>query len=158
MAQTVLQDRLEAAGLAATVDSAAVSDEEWGNPIDPRARRVLEQAGYTVPDHKARRIDPDDFADYDLIIVMTFRHHLILRHLAERVGAGDPPLRMLRQFDHPDIETEPSPEFDIDDPWYGDLSDFERTLAQIEAAAPGVLTWVERQLGTNNPDHGNGAG
>ena len=46
MAEIVLRDRLAAAGIpdsgpgGVTVTSAGVSDEERGNPIDSRARRV----------------------------------------------------------------------------------------------------------------------
>ena len=52
MAEVVLIDRLAAAGTPTSgrggvvVTSAGVSDEEHGNPIDPRARRLLAERGY----------------------------------------------------------------------------------------------------------------
>ena len=51
MAEVVLRERLEQAGLGGLVevDSTGVSDEEHGNPIDPRARATLVAHGYPVP-------------------------------------------------------------------------------------------------------------
>jgi protein-tyrosine phosphatase len=151
MAQVVLAARLAAAGIDAVVDSTGVSDEEWGNPIDPRARRVLEQAGYAVPRHRARRVEPFDLAERDLILPMTYRHFRALERLATRSAAPVGQLRMLRSFD-PAFQGRPSPAADIDDPWYGGMGDFVRALGQIEAAIPGVVAWAERDQG-----HGDGA-
>ena len=55
MAEVVLIDRLAAAGVPArgpagvVVTSAGVSDEEHGNPIERRARRLLTAPGTTPP-------------------------------------------------------------------------------------------------------------
>jgi protein-tyrosine phosphatase len=144
MAQVVLADRLASAGIPAAVDSTGVSDEEWSNPIDPRARRVLEEAGYSVPEHRARRIGPEDLAQRDLVLAMTHNHLRYLERLAH--GGVEPPgeLRMLREFD-PAATGPPSSRLDIDDPWYGEMEDFRGALAQIEAAAPGVVEWARRE-------------
>ena len=53
MAHAILQQEAARAGVDVVVDSAGVSDEEQGNPIDRRAARVLRDAGYAVPDHRA---------------------------------------------------------------------------------------------------------
>ena len=50
MAHAVLEQAAARAGVDVVVDSAGVSDEEAGNPIDRRAARVLRDAGYAVPD------------------------------------------------------------------------------------------------------------
>lgn len=45
MAELALERELDRAGLASSVavDSGGISDEEHGNPVDPRAARVLER-------------------------------------------------------------------------------------------------------------------
>ena len=53
MAHAILEQAAARAGVDVVVDSAGVSDEEQGNPIDRRAARVLRDAGYIVPDHRA---------------------------------------------------------------------------------------------------------
>jgi protein-tyrosine phosphatase len=140
MAQIVLAERLAQAGVDAIVDSTGVSDEEAGNAIDPRAQRVLRDAGYAIPRHRARQAQPGDLAARDLVLAMTYHHWRVLGHLANRVAAA-PELRMLREFD-PAATGTPSAALDIQDPWYGGPDDFRRSLRQIEAAAPGVVAWA----------------
>jgi protein-tyrosine phosphatase len=161
MAQVVLADRLAAAGLSAEVDSTGVSDEEWANPIDSRAKLVLEEAGYSVPRHRARRIARGDLAARDLILAMTHQHLRHIQRMARQWGEPSDHLHMLREFDppprgrpadnapspYPTAASRPSPRLDIDDPWYGGMSDFASALAQIEAAAPGVVAWVRARTG-----------
>lgn len=85
------------------VTSAGVSDEEHGNPIDPRAARVLAEHGYgqgtdstarevaaRIRSHRAHRISDAELAGADLVLAMTARH---LRELERRAawlpGAAD---------------------------------------------------------------------
>ena len=86
MAHAVLEQAAARAGVDVVVDSAGVSDEEAGNPIDRRAARVLRDAGYAVPDHRARQIRAGELGEWDLVLAMTSRHLSVLERLAERVG------------------------------------------------------------------------
>ena len=148
MAEVVLRDRFEAAGLGDTVvvDSSGVSDEEHGNPVDRRARAVLAEHGYpTGEGHRARQVTRDDVGSRDLILAMTTRHAQVLRGLADR-AQGDPTIRMYRSFD-PAADGAPEHQLDVADPWYGGPEDFEVCLAEIEAAADGVVDFVRAELG-----------
>ena len=86
MAHQVLDEAVAAGGLsgAVRVDSAGVSDEEHGNPIDPRAARVLRAHGHGVPDHRARQVRADELADWDLVLAMTSSHYAALSRLRDR--------------------------------------------------------------------------
>ena len=86
MAHQVLAEAVADAGLDVVVDSAGVSDEERGNPIDPRAARVLREYGHGVPDHRARQVQAGELAEWDLILAMTGRHLSALNRLRERAG------------------------------------------------------------------------
>ena len=147
MAEVVLRDRLRRAGLAedVVVDSTGISDEELGNPIDPRAERVLVSAGYDLHDHCARQVTADDVAARDLVVAMTSAHVRALRRMVG--GAADVGrIRMYRSFD-PDVSTDgPEHLLDVDDPWYGEESGFGVTLAEIEAAADGIIEHVRAAL------------
>lgn len=149
MAQIVLRDRLAAAGLdeRVVVDSTGVSDEEYGNPVDPRARRVLAAHGYPTGDgHRARQVRADQLAERDLVLAMTARHAQALRTLA---NGTDVDIRMYRSFD-PDAPQVPAggseSVLDVDDPWYGDQDGFEVCLTEIEAAADGIVDHVRSAL------------
>lgn len=151
MAEIVLRDRFEAAGLGDTVvvDSSGMIDEEHGNPVDRRARAVLAERGYATGEgHRARQVTTDDVRSRDLILAMTTRHARGLRDLAGRVQ-GDTAIRMYRSFD-PAVAGLPENQLDIADPWYGGPDDFEACLSEIEAAADGVVDFVRAELGVSS--------
>ena len=149
MAHAVLEQAAARAGVDVIVDSAGVSDEEQGNPIDRRAARVLRDAGYTVPDHRARQVSAGELGQWDLVLAMTGRHLSALQRLANRAGtayrsstaAGSdgqergPLICLYRDFD-------PEGRGDVPDPWYGGHQDFLDTLEVIERVTPQILALV----------------
>lgn len=148
MAEVVLQERFARAGLdgAVVVDSTGISGEEHGNPIDPRAQQVLRARGYEVPHHRARQVTAVDVAGRDLVLAMTATHAHALRRLARGDVAIAERIRMFRSFD-PDAPTDgPEHLLDVDDPWYGADAGFEVTMAEIEAAADGIVAHVREAL------------
>ncbi len=140
-AERVLLHHLADTGAEAVVDSAGISDEEAGNPIDPRQARVLAAAGYRTDDHVARQITLDWLADRDLAVAMTARHYRALERMISGLPAdAAPELRMLREFDPrvAGVEGDGVPAPDVEDPWYGEFKDFEETLETIEVSVPGI--------------------
>ena len=139
MAERVLRSRLAAEGIEAIVDSAGISDEESGNPIDPRAVRVLTEAGYDTTDHAARQITAEWLGERDLALAMTQRHRAALERLvADLPAERRPEIRMFRSFD-PAAAGLTGTELDVADPWYGDQAGFTTTLEQVEAAVPAIV-------------------
>ena len=145
MAHAVLQQEAVRVGVDVVVDSAGVSDEEQGNPIDRRAARVLRDAGYAVPDHRARQIRASELGEWDLILAMTSRHLSVLERLADRAGiehegvpassadlGQGPRVCLYRDLD-------PEGSGDVPDPWYGGHQDFLDTLEVIERVTPQIL-------------------
>ena len=147
MAHAILEQAAARAGVDVVVDSAGVSDEEAGNPIDRRAARVLRDAGYAVPDHRARQIRAGELGEWDLILAMTSRHLSVLERLADRAGvdySGAPVSAAdLRSGDAPRIclyrDLDPEGSGDVPDPWYGGHQDFLDTLKVIERVTPQIL-------------------
>ena len=163
MAEVVLIDRLAAAGVPAcgpagvVVTSAGVSDEEHGNPIDRRARRLLAERGYgsgddaaaraaavAVSGHAAHRIGDAELAGADLVLAMTSAHRRELLRRAERLGVDADRIRMFREFD-PVAGAErhwagadARYELDVPDPWYGTMEDFVETLDVVERVCDAV--------------------
>jgi len=149
MAEIVLRERFAAAGLAdaVVVDSAGTSSEEQGNPVDPRARRVLEAAGYRVPEHRARRVTAAEIHARDLVLTMTATHlHAVERLVGGAVVPGQ--LRMYRSFD-PATGDAIGHLLDVSDPWYGVESDFEETLRVVTAAAEPIVAHVRSALASS---------
>lgn len=153
MAEVILNDYFQREGLDAVVDSAGISDEEHGGPIDYRAAKTLKRAGYAVPHHRAHQVQARELGGYDLVLAMTSHHYNALERLAARAGVeireggpvGDPAvidLRMFRSFDPAAGQVRHRRDLDVPDPWYGDQSDFEQTLETIEAAAQAIVDHV----------------
>lgn len=142
MAEQVARSALADAGLAdrVQVDSAGTSTEELGEPIDPRAARVLQQHGYDAGDHRAHQISADELAGADLVIAMESLHVDRL----SRIGRGQQlaQVRLLSDFD----PAAPAGS-GVPDPWYGPDRAFGETLAAVEAAMPGVLDTISEHLG-----------
>ncbi|MFI7582678.1 low molecular weight protein-tyrosine-phosphatase [Kocuria sp. M1N1S27] len=148
MAEFALRRAFEAAGLAehVRVDSAGVSDEELGNPVDPRAGELMRRAGLDASRHAAQVFDPVRFADRDLVLALDVVHWRRLRALAPDEAAAAK-VHLLREFD-PAVAGEERSGLGIYDPWYGGPEDFETTYGMIAAAVPGVVRAVARELGT----------
>ena len=135
MAERVARKTADDQGLTVDVESFGISSEESGNPIDGRARRVLAEAGYDTEHHKARQIGADDVAAADLVVAVEPSHVERLLRLAP--GAN---VALLNDFN----PAKPKGESLID-PWYGDQEGFYDTLADVEAAMPGILKAVSEQ-------------
>jgi len=159
MAEIVLGDRLAAAGIhmrepdGVVVPSAGVSDEERGNPIDSRARRVLAEAGYgtgtddvsratdiAITSHTAHRITDAEIAEADLLLAMTDSHWNVLQRRAAGLGTEPSRIRMYRELDPAAAQQAEAVAagrasrsvLNVPDPWYGTMADFVDTLEVVE--------------------------
>lgn len=72
MGEVMLQARLDAAGVPATVTSAGLLLEH--EPADPHAREVVAEMGLDLSRHRSRILDRDRAARTDLLIGMEQRH------------------------------------------------------------------------------------
>ncbi len=139
MAEAVLRQRFEAAGLGSVVvvDSAGTAGWHVGDDADPRARRTLDGAGYQLQ-HRARRFQSDWIWRTDLVLAMDTANLEDLQRLSS--GQFGERIRLLRSFD-PQADS-----VDVPDPYYGGLQGFSEVLAMIESAADGVVEYVSGQL------------
>ena len=132
-AQQILQRGLADAVL---VSSAGTGDWHAGGGADDRAVRVLRDRGYPA-EHRAAQVGAYHLAA-DMVVALGRNH---LRLLADY---GVPPqrLRMLRSFE----PRSSAHALDVEDPYYGDHTDFDAVFTVIEAALPGLHAWVDEQL------------
>lgn len=141
MAEKMFGDQLRRRGLGDSVRVSSAGTGHWhvGEGADRRAAGVLSAHGYST-DHRAAQVD-DDHLGADLVVALDRNHARMLRQL----GVEDGRVRMLRSFDPRSSAHTP----DVDDPYYGDVADFERVYSVIEAALPGLHDWVDRRLAQN---------
>lgn len=143
MGEYLLRKAAAEAGLAVQVASSGISDEERGNPIDRRAKKVLAELNINTSTHRAKQFSRADFDLYDLILAMDTNHYRRLKKLAPNEQAASK-VRLLREFD-PAVAGQPLSELGIYDPWYGDMSDFYETFQMIRDAVPGVIEYAKSQ-------------
>lgn len=143
MAQALLARELNDAGLQdrVSVTSAGITDEEHGNPVDPRAATVLARHGLELPDHQAHRITDDELENADLLLAMTEEHQSELRRRLGDEHADR--VRLLRSFG---AQNGAEGDLEIADPWYGGSEDFDAAWEQIQAAVPHVVSEVSQRL------------
>ena len=129
MAEFVMKAMVKQAGLEAdfVIASAAVSDEERGNPVYPPVRRLLATHGIDCAGKTARQLRRSDYGEYDELIAMDDSNLRAMR----RICGGDPDGKMSRLADHGDCPGH------IADPWYS--GDFERTWREVNDGCTALL-------------------
>ena len=130
MAEFIFKALVKARGLEDLyhVESAAVSDEEYGNPIYPPARRCLTQHGVCFDKTRtARTVTAGDYGRFDRLICMDSSN---LRWLRRIIG-GDPEGKVHLLMSYTGSGR------DVADPWY--TGDFERTFQDILAGCEAML-------------------
>ena len=133
MAEFVMKDLVERAGLAGTfsIASAATSSEEAGNPVYPPARRKLAEHGIQCAGKTSRQLRAEDYGKYDLLIGMDRRN---MRNM-ERICGGDPEGKIHLLMDYTDRPGE------VADPWY--TGDFERAWQDILEGCERLLAHLQ---------------
>ncbi|MBQ1271069.1 MAG: low molecular weight phosphotyrosine protein phosphatase [Clostridia bacterium] len=135
MAEYVMRDLAEKAGLgdAVTVDSAAVSSEEIGNPVYPPARAKLASVGIKNITHRARKMTPADYDAFDLLVCMDRSN---LRRM-EAITGGDPEGKMSLLMSHCGEDRE------VADPWY--TGNFDATLSDVTRGCTALLEKIKEK-------------
>lgn len=130
MAEFIMKALVKARGLEGEyyIESAAVSDEECGNPIYPPAMRSLTQHGvWFDPAKTARTVTRDDYDRFDRLICMD-SSNLRLLH---RIIPEDPQKKIHLLMSYTGSGR------DVADPWYTGL--FEKTFQDILEGCEAML-------------------
>jgi protein-tyrosine phosphatase len=136
MAQVVLENRLERAGLADQVEVVSAGTGDWhvGEPMDRRAATTLTAAGYDASRHIAQTFDPNWFEEYDLLLAMDQSNRADMVDRAPD-GVALERLRMFRSFDPHAARSDD----EVPDPWYGGEEGFAEVLAMVERIADEIV-------------------
>ncbi|ANW65542.1 protein tyrosine phosphatase [Mycobacterium sp. djl-10] len=138
MAEKMFAHQIAERGLTHRVRVSSAGTGAWhvGEGADRRANRVLREHGYPTQ-HIAAQLD-DDHLSADMVVALGRNHLRILTDL----GVDSDRLRMLRSFD----PRSGAHALDVEDPYYGDHSDFEEVFTVIDASLPGLHEWVDEAL------------
>lgn len=138
MADVLFSDAVEEAGLTGSVRVRSCGMGGWhvGQGADSRAVAELAAAGHDGSRHRAAQLGPEHMGA-DLFVAMDSGHVRALR----KAGVDPAKIRLLTSFD-PQAPAGAA----VEDPYYGDPSDFRRARRDIEGAMDGLMQWVRQEL------------
>ena len=129
MAEAIFRHLVEERGLSDRfqIDSAAVSDEEVGRPVDLEANAELERRGLPRSQHIARQLTAEDYDRFDYFLGMDTNNYNRMKYLF----GGDPRKKVGLLMGYTDRPRE------IEDPWYSGR--FSRVYDEIEEGCRAFL-------------------
>ncbi|MGI8578856.1 MAG: low molecular weight protein-tyrosine-phosphatase [Nocardioidaceae bacterium] len=141
-AEVVLTRKLELACLDDVVRVSSTGTGDWhvGQGMDARAAAALVANGYNPTAHRARTFDTQQFADFDLVLVMDRSNHRdVTELLGEHVDRSR--LAMFRSFD-----PQADDDLDMPDPWGGGPAGFDNVLTMVERTSDALVASLRSAL------------
>lgn len=140
MAEVVLTEQIDGAGLSGRVTIASCGTGDWhvGQPMDRRAAATLTAAGYDPTRHRARLFDPGWLDRHDLVLAMDEHNLADVTAHADRTHHGR--VRLFREFDPIGSGSE------VPDPYYGGDAGFEEVLGMVQRTSATLVSALRREL------------
>ena len=132
MAQGVLRHMAKEKGIELEIDSAGTNRYHTGEAPDPRAQAAMRRYDLDISDLRARTIEPHDFEEYDLLLVMDRSNLREVRSLAPKEHLKEK-VRLLMDYAPGFGESE------VPDPYYGGDEGFDEVYAMLVAACEALL-------------------
>jgi protein-tyrosine phosphatase len=138
LAKNLFQNLAEEKGVAHKyhLDSAGTSAYHVGERPDSRMRQVARERGFEYSG-QARQFQPDEIANFDLILAMDKNNYRKLKNWAEIPG-DETKIHLLREFDPQD-----GADLDVPDPYYGGMDGFKTTFEIVKRSCTGLLAELE---------------
>lgn len=137
LAEAVFRHKIGLAGLSGQVevDSAGTHDYHVGDRPDHRTLKIADLNKVPTDGIRARRIDINDFDEFNLILGMDEGHVRLLKQ-------ASPP--EYHSKIHLFLDFAGQGGGDVPDPYYGDFSGFEHIYNLIDAASADIRLWLSR--------------
>lgn len=127
--------RARAGNSAIKIDSAGTGAWHAGEGPDPRSRAEGERRGYSFAGQAARKVKPQDFLEFDIILAMDASNLADLKSIQPENGTANLSLFL------PDGS-------DVPDPYYGGPDGFSHVVDLIEDASDFWLAQLNAPLNT----------
>ncbi len=132
LAEGILQQKAEEAGLNWEVDSAGTNGYHVGEPPHPLSQKVARMNGLDISGQRARKFAAADFIEFDQLYAMAEDVVLEMRRIAgSKFDAAKVDLLM--------NEVYPGRNEDIPDPWSGPESGYREVFDMIETACNKII-------------------
>ncbi len=143
MADVVLTQRVDDAGLAGRVTVASCGTGDWhvGRPMDERAAAVLRANDYDPSAHRAQQFAPSWLETNDLVLAMDHGNLAEVRRVEGPDEFDAERVRLFRDFDPVEAGGE------VPDPYYGGPQGFEEVLAMVERTCATLVSALQQLPG-----------
>jgi protein-tyrosine phosphatase len=130
-AEAVFRYKAKKQGLTLNIDSAGTVGAHSKEKPDHRAQKAGIARGYSFDGIKARKVNVQDFTDFDLILAMDDNNIEELKKIAP--PAMEYKIHLLLDFAAGHEEEQ------VPDPYYGGAKGFDYVLDLVEAGSDGIL-------------------
>ncbi len=141
MAEAIFRQLVEEAGLSDQIqtDSAGTAGYHLGQLPDPRTRQVCQSHGIPL-DHRARRVQPEDFFRFQYILAADAKNLSDLESIRP-AEATEVVLASITAYD-----PHQPPASEVPDPYYGEIEDFEAVYALLKRCLRQFLSQRHKSL------------
>lgn len=133
MAEGILREKIRQKNLPVSVDSAGTHSYHQGNPYDSRARAELAKHNINVGDLRSRRVQQQDFDDFDVIFAADQAN---LRDLSADFGTQADKVMLMTAFSK-DYHQQ-----NVPDPYYGNHQGFTHVYQMLDES---IDAWLESE-------------
>ena len=135
MAEFIFKKMVSNAGISDKfyIASAAVSNEEHGNPVYPPCRKLLNEHGIDCSEKRAVQIKKSDYDKYDYLIGMDSMN---IRNM-ERITGHKKGDKIYKLLEFAGLEA------DCRDPWY--TSRFDETYRDVVTGCTAFLEFLQKE-------------
>jgi protein-tyrosine phosphatase len=125
LAEGILQQKANAAGLNWTVDSAGTNGYHVGEPPHKLSQKVATLNGINICDQRSRKFEAADFERFDMIYAMAGDVLDEIRHIAGKKYDSSKVDLFLNELDSGSNR-------DVPDPWYSQEDGYHEVYAMID--------------------------
>lgn len=139
LAEAAFRARAQEAGLDVAIDSAGTGGWHVGEPPDRRAQAAARRHGIDIAHYRGRQVERADFHRFSHIFALHRDNLAALRRLAPDDALAE--VRLLLDL-VPGLHGQ-----SVADPYYGEEAGFDRTWAQVDAAARALVARLMHERG-----------
>lgn len=132
LAEGILRNKVEEAGLNWVVDSAGTANYHVGEPPHHLSQKIAKLHGIDISQHKGRQFVKEDFERFDFIYVMDEDNYADVKTIAKNYFTG-------KKIDLILNASFPNQNKNVPDPWYGTEEGYHKVYDMLNKACEVII-------------------
>ena len=138
LAEGILRHKAEQKGIKLKIESAGTESLHVGENPDRRSMKVAKEHGIDISRQVARQINPDDFDEFDKILVADAQVYNELMSFIRNEN-DKKKIDFIMNVCQPDCNT------GVPDPYYGGQDGFEKVYSMLDKACDSIIANLEKE-------------